>query len=634
MQRKIKKVLILTSLLLLITLCFNSITYAIENSDFKVDIAIVDVPDSWDEVDNLDMSGFIFEVQLPDGDTVVYDCSQIDFDIDYSNSAKKILNSDKLIIWIYSDDTITFIFTEYNNCSIGFVKNDFRYYNFKNDSQTITFTTDYEIANQELFDIDKDYQLKYDLRDKMNIRVENQGGFGLCWDFALTKALETTYTLKYETDLDLSEMYIDYMTNNGTGRGDRALHTGGNHYLYYNETIRSGICSEEELPYTAEEEYNINDVKNCTSLVLPQSAFLIDETEIRLNRNKEIINKMIKEQLLNNGAVTASIAFDQEYYDNDTYTFFLPTYCVQNNVTSHEVTIVGWDDTFPKESFKRHYVDYGVEADVEPKEDGAWIVLNSWGEEYGDNGIFYLSYESNIKNAFGFLDVVPYEERNEYTYVENEYKKLQPVNINENQKKYFYQEFNVNGDDENITHITIANAIRGKVYYIDNYKEKSEINFDDKIFIGDFATSTQPVSFSFLHLMEDFPLKTNFVLDEPIKVNGDKFLIIVEIDGNYVDKAFLNKTGNTKTYYTDNELSTSWNRCAGNLPIGVFTINRKGAAEAEQIEENNIEVIEEDQIEETASISPETGDNIILWVSLMIISVFGIVLTINIKDKM
>ena len=64
--------------------------------------------------------------------------------------------------------------------------------------------------NQKLLNIDKKYPTYYDLRDKINIKVENQGDFWLCWDFAMTKALETTYEIKIQVNLDLSEMYIDY----------------------------------------------------------------------------------------------------------------------------------------------------------------------------------------------------------------------------------------------------------------------------------------------------------------------------------------------------------------------------------------------------------------------------------------
>ena len=618
MKRKIERVLFLI-ILLVVSLLFSSRVYANEiNEIAKKSVALLDVPDSFDEVRNLNVSGFKLEVQLPNGETDVYDCSKIKFNINDSNSNKIEFQSDNLLIWLYSDDTITFVFKKYKNLSYNFVKNDFRYYNLKNDSKTYTYTSDYEIMNQNLFNINKEYPTKYDLRDKINVKVENQGGFGLCWDFAMTKALETTYAIKSQTSLDLSEMYVDYITNNKTGRGDRTLHTGGTQFNYYNETIRSGICTEDELPYNTESEYDINKVKNCNRVVLPQSAFWINESEISLNRNKEIVNKMIKEQLMNNGAVTIAITFAQNNFNSENNTFFLPTYCTQDNSVSHEVTIIGWDDNFSKEKFKKHadiYYDYTTEiqytADIEPRENGAWIVLNSWGSEYGDNGVFYLSYESDIMSVFGFLDAIPYEDRTEYSYVDNEVVNYQTVKINENHKKYFYQEFNAKNNNENITQITIANVPRGKVYYIDNYEDRKDINFDNKVLIGDFASSISPVKYNIMtfHSGTDL-LKTNFVLEEPIKINGNKFLIIVELDGDYVNNAYLNKNSKINTYYTDDELSSNWKKSTGDLPIGVFTSERIGGI-----------------------IPPESLPTIWIVLTVIVISFLGLAIIFAKKDK-
>ena len=48
-----------------------------------------------------------------------------------------------------------------------------------------------------------------------------------------------------------------------------------------------------------------------------------------------------------------------------------------------------------------------------PSKDGAWIAINSWGESFGDNGVFYITYEdvwveynmSGIVTTTEFVDI-------------------------------------------------------------------------------------------------------------------------------------------------------------------------------------------------------------------------------------
>lgn len=55
---------------------------------------------------------------------------------------------------------------------------------------------------------------------------------------------------------------------------------------------------------------------------------------------------------------------------------------------NHDVVIVGWDDNYSRENFSHM-----------PENNGAFLCRNSWGEEFGDKGYFYVSYEdSNLGN--------------------------------------------------------------------------------------------------------------------------------------------------------------------------------------------------------------------------------------------
>ena len=89
------------------------------------------------------------------------------------------------------------------------------------------------------------------------------------------------------------------------------------------------------------------------------------------NRNGPTDNLDIKEAIMNYGAVTTAMNFDPyntTNYNQNTYSY----YYNGTTTSDHAVTIVGWSDSFSKNSFS-----------TTPPGDGAFIIKNSWGTQIG-----------------------------------------------------------------------------------------------------------------------------------------------------------------------------------------------------------------------------------------------------------
>lgn len=235
--------------------------------------------------------------------------------------------------------------------------------------------------------------------------VKNQRNTSLCWAFSLASNLETSLLTREQKYYDLSEEQLAYFWANrvndplGNTPNDKITRTQSDYHGTGNGRVASfflstwsGMTTEEKVPLQS------SAVTWPDSLAYDTSAYMEDAifSQYTVERTKQL--------LMEYNSVSAMIYMLDNYYYPDTASYS----CPQSGLVNHAVTIVGWDDTYSKENFPSAS---GV------KNDGAWIVKNSYGKNWGKNGYFYLSYEDkSITNLVSNTAVTTPAYPNNYFY--------------------------------------------------------------------------------------------------------------------------------------------------------------------------------------------------------------------------
>nr|AHA84271.1 thiol protease aleurain [Phaseolus vulgaris] len=190
--------------------------------------------------------------------------------------------------------------------------------------------------------------------------VKDQGHCGSCWTFSTTGSLEAAYAQAFGKNISLSEQQLvdcaGAFNNFGCGGG---LPSQAFEYIKYN----GGLDTEEAYPYTEKDGVCKFSAENVAVRV-------IDSVNITLGAEDELKHAVA---FVRPVSVAFEVVDDFGFSNKGVYT---SNTCGSTPMdVNHAVLAVG----------------YGVEDGVP-----YWIIKNSWGSNWGDNGYFKMEFGKNM----------------------------------------------------------------------------------------------------------------------------------------------------------------------------------------------------------------------------------------------
>lgn len=354
--------------------------------------------------------------------------------------------------------SVSLIMTSFAEIPVPLVQNDITAFA---DEETHTYG--YEGEVQEPFEIREqnayfDFPICYtagidslSYKADINTNIKSQGSDGVCWAFAATADFEAA-AMKLEgysnNELDFSESHVRYaLSKNGNNQYgfDRAFSGGGNYIMsqaYFARGYMGGPAWEKDDPYSDKD--NVRDV-SITESVPRAGYYMVSSNElgsISGSADAELRSSYIarvKREVIDNGAVEIAYNSDNSYRqgsDGGLYFFSKST------STNHDVTIVGWDDTKSASEFSY--------KGQKPAGDGAWLVKNSWGTWWGNEGYFWMSYYSNISMTNSISEVDKdeniFENIYEYDYMGANVHYWYDGTVHSAPTRFMYNKFTTNDD--------------------------------------------------------------------------------------------------------------------------------------------------------------------------------------------
>ncbi len=190
--------------------------------------------------------------------------------------------------------------------------------------------------------------------------IKNQGGCGSCWAFATAAPLESQIKLQCGATVDLSEQYLVSCNRDGWSC------SGGwwAHDYHWDTTptndSQSGAVLESSFPYKA---------SNAPCGGPYSHPYKLSRKYIGVTGSPRPTVQAIKQAIFTYGPVAAAVYVGPKFQAYSSGIFNAN----ESGTINHAIVLVGWND------------------DLGP-DNGYWILRNSWGTGWGENGYMRIRY--------------------------------------------------------------------------------------------------------------------------------------------------------------------------------------------------------------------------------------------------